>query len=476
MGNAAPNRGVFVSGPLVLQDAALFTDLYEITMAASYFREEMHAPATFSLFTRRLPPERSFLVAAGLEDVLNFLAGFRFSDDALAYLGSLGRFDRKFLKFLADVRFTGEVRAVPEGTVAFTDEPLLEVTAPIIEAQLVETAVLNFIHFQTLVTSKAARTVLAARGRPVVEFGLRRTQGLDAGMKAARSAYIAGATMSSNVLAGLYYGVPPTGTMAHSYVSAFPHEIDSFRAFTRVFPNNTILLIDTYDTAAAAHKAVLVAKEMEARGARLAGVRLDSGDIVALSKEVRRIFDGAGLAYVKIFVSGGLDEDSVDRFLAEGAPIDAFGVGTRMDVSADAPYLDMAYKLVRYDGRDVLKTSAGKETWAGEKQVYRFLGADGRFRSDRIALRDEPPPAALAELLLRTVMQSGRLLAPHPLLTGVRDYCREQVAALPEEVRRLHDAASYPVRYSDRLVALQRSLEAEVMAVEVAPVEREASR
>lgn len=458
----------FVSGPLVVRDAALFTDLYEITMAASYFREGMREPATFSLFVRKLPPGRGFLIAAGLEDALNYLRGFQFSDEAIQYLHSFHRFDRAFLDYLRGLRFTGRVRAVPEGTAVFTNEPLLEVTAPIIEAQLVETAVMNLCHFQTLLVSKAARSVIAARGRPVVEFGLRRTHGLDAGMKAARSSFIAGAVMSSNVLAGRYYGIPPTGTMAHSYVSAFPHEIDAFRAFARAFPTSTTLLIDTYDTVAAAHKAVQVAKEMEAEGLRLAGVRLDSGDIVALSKEVRRILDDAGLDYVRIFVSGGLDEETVEDFLEAGAPIDAFGIGTRMDVSADAPYLDMAYKLVRYGERYVLKTSPGKETWTGEKQVYRIRGPDGRFAGDVIALRDEPPPAAEAEPLLHTVMESGRLVAPHPPLPAMRAHCAAQVAALPEEVRHLRNPGSYPVRYSEGLTVLQRSLKAELEAAPVA--------
>jgi nicotinate phosphoribosyltransferase len=363
---------------------------------------------------------------------------------------------------------------VPEGTVVFTDEPLLEITAPIIEAQLVETAVLNLIHFQTLLTSKAVRCNLAARGRPVVEFGLRRTHGIDAGMKAARCAFIAGASMSSNVLAGLCYGIPPTGTMAHSYVSAFPHEIDAFRAFAQAFPAHTTLLIDTYDTAVGARKAVAVAKEMEAQGRRLAGVRLDSGDIVTLSKQVRSILDDAGLGYVQIFVSGGLDEASIDEYLAEGAPIDAFGVGTRMDVSADAPYLDMAYKLVEYDGRPVLKTSAGKATWTAQKQVYRWLRSGDGFAGDVLALREEPPPPGAVEILMRSVMERGRLLAPHPALTTIRDYCAAQVASLPEDVRRLRDAATYPVSYSQRLVFLQRSMEAEVEATEVAPMVGEA--
>jgi nicotinate phosphoribosyltransferase len=463
-------RGAFTSGPLVTRDAALFTDLYEITMAASYLRQGMRGPATFSLFARRLPRGRSFLVAAGLEDVLNFLRDFRFSDDALSYLDSLDLFDPSFLEFLRRLRFTGEVRAVPEGTVVFPDEPLLEITAPIIEAQLVETAVLNLIHFQTLLTSKAARCVLAAGKRPVVEFGLRRTHGIDAGMKAARCAFIAGASTSSNVLAGLYYGIPPTGTMAHSYVSAFPHEIDAFRAFVQAFPTRSTLLIDTYDTVVATRKAVAVAKEMEAQGRRLAGVRLDSGDIVTLSKQVRSILDEAGLGYVQIFVSGGLDEDSIDEYLAKGAPIDAFGVGTRMDVAADAPYLDMAYKLVEYDGRPVLKTSAGKATWAAQKQVYRLLLSGEEFLGDVLALREEPPPPGTVEILLRTVMARGRLLAPHPALTTIREYCAAQVASLPDDVRLLHNASTYPVSYSQRLISLQRSMESEVEATEVAPM------
>jgi len=460
-------EGAFASGPLTTRDAALFTDLYEVTMAASYFRERMHGAATFSLFVRKLPEGRAFLVAAGLEDVLTFLQGFRFSPEAIEYLQGLGRFDDRFLAFLRDVRFTGDVRAVPEGTVVFTDEPLLEVTAPILEAQLVETAVINFCHFQTVLASKAVRSVLAAHGRPVVEFGLRRTPGVDAGMKAARSAFIAGATMSSNVLAGRYYGIPPTGTMAHSYVAAFREEIDAFRAFARAFPDGTTLLIDTYDTVAAAHKAVEVARELEAQGHRLAAVRLDSGDILALSRDVRRVLDQAGLDYVRIFVSGGLDEHAIDDLLRQGAPVDAFGVGTRMDVSADAPYLDMAYKLVRYDGRNVLKISAGKETWTGEKQVYRVRRPDGRLDHDVLALRDEPPASPASEALLRPVMRSGALLAPPAPLADIRSHCAAQVAALPDELRAVDGAASYPVHKSERLLSLQRALRAEVEAQEV---------
>jgi nicotinate phosphoribosyltransferase len=453
--------GSFSSGPVALHDVALFTDLYELTMAASYLRERMFGLATFSLFARRLPPGRQFLVAGGLEDALTFLETFRYSDRAVGYLGSLHRFDPAFLEFLRGLRFGGEVRAVPEGTVIFPDEPLLEVTAPLIEAQLVETAVLNFCHLQTVLTSKAARVVMAARARTVVEFGLRRAPGLDGGMKAARSSFIAGATSSSNTLAGLAYGLSPTGTMAHSYVCAFPHEIDAFRAFARAFPAATILLLDTYDTIQAAHRAVTVGKEMAARGERLAGVRLDSGDLLMLSKEVRKILDAGGLPEAQIFASGNLDEFEIARLLDAGAPIDAFGVGTRMDVSADAPYLDMAYKIVRYDGRNLLKTSEGKKTWTGEKQVWRASEA-GRFAYDVIGLRTEQAPVSGAEPLLRRVMHKGHRIGPAPTLAAIREHCALQLAALPEPLRRLGGAPGYPVQYSPALLALQRDVEAAV--------------
>jgi nicotinate phosphoribosyltransferase len=461
-------EGAFTSGPVRTADAALLTDLYELTMAASYWREGLRGDATFSLFARKLPRNRSFLIAAGLEDVLEYLEDFRFSEAAIGYLRTLERFDPAFLDALRDVRFTGSVHAVPEGTLVFADEPLLEVTGPILEAQIVETAVMNLCHLQTVLASKAARSVLAARGRTVVDFGLRRTHGIDAGMKAARAAYLAGVDMTSNVLAGLAYGIPPAGTMAHSYVEAFPSEIDSFRAFARAFPTTTTLLVDTYDTVTAARKAVVVAREMEARGERLAGVRLDSGDLLALSREVRRILDDAGLEDVRIFASGGLDETEVERLLDASAPIDAFGVGTKMNVSADAPYLDCAYKLVRYDGRDVLKLSPGKKTWTAPKQVWRRHDAAGRFGGDLIALREEPPPGPDAEPLLEPVMVGGRLARPHPALDWIRQHCARQLARLPDAVRRLRGAEPYPVGYSDALVSRQDALEEKMAEAEVA--------
>jgi nicotinate phosphoribosyltransferase len=448
--------GGFVSGPLALADAALLIDLYELTMAAAFLREGVTGTATFSLFVRRLPPERGFLVAAGLEDALEFLRGFRFSADALAYLRSLRRFEPAFLDYLADLRFTGDVRAVREGTVVFADEPLLETTGPLIETQLVETAVIHFCHLQTVQASKAARSVLAAGGRTLAEFGLRRTHGMDAGLKAARAAYLTGFDSTSDVLAGKAYDIPLSGTMAHSFVSAFPREMDSFEAYARAFPDSAVLLLDTYDTVAAAHLAVEVARGLAAGGHRLAGVRLDSGDLAGLSRAVRRILDAGGCPEVEIIVSGGLDEHDVAALLAAGAPIDAFGIGTRLNVSADAPSLDMVYKLVRLAGRDVLKLSPGKETWVGGKQVFRRLDGEGRLAGDTLALEEEPVPEG-AVALLETVMRAGELLRPRPTLAALREHCAGQLAALPPGLRRLRDAAVYQAAPSEALRARQES-------------------
>jgi len=444
-----PDPGSFRSGPLLLEDAALFTDLYELTMAAAFFREGIRAPATFSLFTRLLPPGRGFLVAAGLEEALEYLRGFRFSESALARLAALGRFEPAFLDHLGALRFTGEVRAVAEGTVLFADEPFLEVTAPLIEAQIVETALLNFVHVQTVLASKAARVALAADGRSVAEFGMRRSHGMDAGLKAARCAYLAGCGATSDVLAGGVYGIPLAGTMAHSYVTAFSDELEAFRAYARAFPDDAILLLDTYDTLEGARKAAVVASELAARGHKLAGVRLDSGDLLRLSREVRRILDEAGFPAVRILVSGGLDEHDIERLLAAGAPIDAFGVGTRMNVSADAPSVDLVYKLVEYAGRDVLKLSEGKETWVGAKAIYRLRD------EDVLALAEEPPPAEGVESLLQPVMRAGELLRAHPTLAEVRAHCLGQIAQLPEGLRKLDQPDVRPVRASSALRARQ---------------------
>jgi nicotinate phosphoribosyltransferase len=452
----ASDHDAFVSPPLTVDTAALLTDLYELTMAATFFREGVTGEATFSVFVRRLPPGRGFLVAAGLEDVLEYIRSFRFGPRALDYLRSLGRFELGFLEYLDGLRFTGGVRAVPEGTIVFGDEPLLEITGPLVEAQILETAVLNLLHVGTVLCSKAARSVLAARGRSLAEFGLRRSHGIDAGMKAARASIMAGFDSTSNVLAGRTYSIPLSGTMAHSFVMAFPTELDAFRAYARAFPDSAVLLLDTYDTIAAAHLAVTVARELADRGHRLAGVRLDSGDLRALSREVRRILDAGGCEYVQIIVSGGLDERDIDALLRGGAPIDAFGIGTRLNVSADAPSLDLVYKLVELDGRDVLKLSPGKVTWVGAKQVVRRLDADGRFAGDTLALADEPLPPG-ARPLLEPVMLRGELLRPHPPLGELRARCAAELAGLPDGVRRLDGPDEFAVTPSAELLRRQKA-------------------
>ncbi|MFZ1955973.1 MAG: nicotinate phosphoribosyltransferase, partial [Desulfobacterales bacterium] len=355
----------------------LFTDLYELTMAAGYFNRRLLDAATFSLFIRDYPPGRKYFVAAGLQDALEELESLRFSSDELAFLRETGLFSSDFLSFLRKFRFTGSVFSMSEGSIFFANEPILEVTAPLIEAQIVETFLLNTVGFQTMIASKAARCVHVAAGRPLIDFSLRRTQGHDAGMKVARSTYLAGFAGTSNVLAGREYGIPLSGTMAHSFVQAFGSELEAFSAFAETFPDNSVFLIDTYDTIAGAREAVKVALEMKKKGHALLGVRLDSGDMVRLSREVHEIFAAAGLPEVKIFASSGFDEFKIEKVIAAGAQIDAFGVGTYVGVSADAPFTDIVYKMVHCDRRDVRKLSPGKATLAGEKQVFRDCDENG---------------------------------------------------------------------------------------------------
>jgi nicotinate phosphoribosyltransferase len=449
--------------PLTLRDPALFTDLYELTMAAAFFREGMGETATFSLFARRLPPTRAFMVAAGLEDALEYARGLQFTLDAIEYLRSLGRFEPEFLEYLATLRFTGEIRAVPEGTVIFPDEPMLEVSGPVIEAQLLESALLNACHLQSVLASKAARMVLAAQGRDLAEFGLRRSHGTDAALKAARCSWIAGFGSTSDVLAARAYGIPVSGTMAHSFVTAFDDELEAFRAYARAFPDSAILLIDSYDTLEGARKAVTVARELAGRGHALAGVRLDSGDLLGVSREVRRILDDAGFPRVRIVASGGLDEHDIAALVAAGAPVDSFGVGTRLNVSADAPSLDLVYKLVRYGERDVLKLSEGKETRVGAKALYRSIGVDGLMVGDALALEEETPPPG-GESLLQVVMREGKLVHPHPALPHIRRHCAAQLATLPDQLKRLKGHGELPVAVSPGLQARQERALAEVVA------------
>ncbi|HWP57542.1 MAG TPA: nicotinate phosphoribosyltransferase [Candidatus Acidoferrales bacterium] len=437
-------------------DLALLTDLYELTMAQSYFQARKFERATFSLFIRAYPPRRGYFVTAGLEDVLRFLEGFSFDAAHIDFLSRQKLFTGDFLDYLKSLRFTGEVWAIPEGRLAFRDEPLLEVTAPIIEAQIVETFIINQINLQTLIATKAARCVHAAAGRAAVDFSLRRTHGTDAGMKVARASYLAGFAGTSNVLAGMRYGIPIVGTMAHSFVSSFEHEIDAFRQFVASFPANSILLIDTYDTLEGARRAVQVAREMAARGERLQGVRIDSGDLAALAHAVRRIFDDAGFKDVKIIGSGGLDEYDLARLDAAGAPFDSYGIGTQMGVSADAPWFDIAYKLVEHNGRPVVKLSTGKVSIPGAKQVFRFTGG-GVLEKDLIALRQENVPGA--EPLLKRVMEGGKIVQPLPSLNEIREGFLAEFARLDPRIKAIHDPALYPVELTPELRELRQRVE-----------------
>jgi nicotinate phosphoribosyltransferase len=432
------------AGAVLGSESALLTDLYQLTMAQAYVRQEMLAPAVFELFVRQLPPQRNYLVACGLEDVLDYLEDLRFSGEDLDYLASIGRFQAEFLEYLGGLRFTGDVRAMPEGTVFFAGEPVLEVVAPLPEAQLVETFILNQVHYQTLVASKAARVVTAAAGQTVVDFGLRRYPGVDAGLKAARAAYVAGVDSTSNVLAGKRYGIPVAGTMAHSYVLAHTDELAAFRAFAAVYPETT-LLVDTFDTLDGVRQVIRLAREL-GPDFKVRAIRLDSGDLAALAHDARKLLYEAGLASVEIFASGDLDEHRIAALVAADAPVSGFGVGTRMGTSADAPFLNCAYKLVEYAGRPCMKLSAAKMTLPGRKQVFRHLDG-GRIGGDVVGLHDEHRDG---RALLSPVMRAGRRLpGSSPGLAEVRRYCHDELSALPPEVLALEPAdPPYPVDLS----------------------------
>ena len=450
------------------ENTSLFTDFYELTMCASYFDNKDFEPATFDLFIRRLPENRSYFLFAGLEQALLYLQSIKFTEEHLAYLKKQG-FNQQFLDYLKGFRFTGDVWAVPEGTIAFPNEPLIRVTAPIIEAQIIETFLLNTVNLQTMIATKASRVVHAAKGKSVIEFGLRREQGIDAGMKVARCSYIAGCQGTSNVLAGMAYGIPVFGTMAHSFIMSYSKEIDAFRAFAKTFPNKSTLLIDTYDDLAGAEKAVVVAKELEAKGFRLGGVRLDSGDLAETSKKVRKILDDNGLVYVKIFASGDLDEFKIADLLSNGARIDAFGVGTKMGTSADRPYLDVIYKLcetmtAQGGFAPIMKLSKDKITLPGRKQVYRFKNEDGSFKRDVIALASEKMDG---EPLLVKVMDKGKLIYNLPSLEQIRDYAAENLSKLPDQYKALTNAQEYPVELSLKLQKLIKTLKQQLTTNEI---------
>ena len=429
---------------------SLFTDLYELTMAQAYWQAGVTADACFSLFVRRLPTDRGYLVFVGLEDMLDALSGLRFNEDEIAQLRSMRLFDDGFLEYLAGLKFTGSARAMREATVFFANEPVLEVTAPIIEAQIVETLLLNLFNVQTMLATKAARVVEAAKGRTVVDFAARRTQGVDAAIKLARAAYIAGFAGTSNVLAARRYGIPAVGTMAHSFITSFDSEIEAFSAYATSFPNNSTFLVDTYDTAQGIQNAITVAKRMREQGHELNAIRLDSGDLLSLSLEARSMLDTAGLPNVQVLASGGLDEFQVADLIREGAAIDGFGVGTNVGTSADYPWLDCVYKLVGYDDTPTMKLSEDKETLVGPKQVFRRVDTDGMYAGDVIGAGDEPVPDG-AGALLSVVMKDGRRTREAPSLDELRRRCAREIDRLPADNRRIRLPEEYPVAVSDTL-------------------------
>jgi nicotinate phosphoribosyltransferase len=443
------------------RESALLTDLYQLNMSQAYLEHGATATAVFEFFVRTLPARRGFLLAAGLEQTLDFLENLHFSAQDIVWLKSTGRFGEDLLDYLAGLRFSGDVHAVPEGTVFFANEPILRVTAPMPQAQLAESRLINILHFQTLIASKAARMMLAAPGKLIVDFGMRRAHGAEAGLMAARASYIAGFAGTATVLAGKEFGIPLFGTMAHSFVEAFDDEAAAFAAFAQSRPENVVLLIDTYDTQAAARKVVALAPRLKAAGIAIRGVRLDSGDLDAGSRSVRRILDAGGLNDITIFVSGGLDEDQLAALTRSAAPIDGYGVGTSLTTSSDAPTLDCVYKLQEYAGLPRRKRSERKATWPGRKQVWRRYGPDGRMAGDLIARDGDRQDG---EPLLEPVMRNGRRIKPAPTLDDIRRRAREQFERIPEASRALTPAAIYPVEVAGELNELAADVDRRIKA------------
>ncbi len=434
---------------------ALLTDLYQLTMLHGYFERGMEEEAVFEFFVRDLPEERGFLVAAGLEQVLEYLQTLRFTDEDLRWLAAQGNYPSRFIDYLRDFRFAGDIHAMPEGTVFFAQEPVLRVCAPLPQAQFVESRLLNLLHFQTLIASKAARCALAAPGKFLVDFGMRRSHGAEAALLAARASYLAGFAGTSTVLANPRFGIPVFGTMAHSYVMVHESEAAAFEHFAHCQPDNVVLLIDTYDTEAAARKVAALVPRLAERGIAVKAVRLDSGDLADHARRVRAILDEAGHPGIHIFASGNLDEYALQDIARADAPIDGFGVGTKLDTSGDHPYLDCAYKLQEYAGTPRRKRSEGKSTLPGRKQVYRRLDGEKRMCGDEVTLEREERSA---EALLEPVMRRG-----HPLrrrdLGQARELCRLQLAALPTHLADLDTAPAYPVGISPELLALAEEID-----------------
>lgn len=439
---------------------SLLVDLYELTMAQSYFVYKRSAYATFDLFARQLPRNRGYLVFCGLGDILDYLKGLRFSAQDLNYLRKQELFSDNFLEYLWGFRFKGDVWAMHEGTVFFANEPVIRVTAPIIDAQIIESFLLNTINLQTMIASKASRVVCAASGKKVYDFSLRRTHGQDAGLKAARSSYIAGCSGTSNCLAGKLYSIPVAGTMAHSFVMSFKHEMDSFLAYSSTFPDKTTLLVDTYDTKKGIENSVIIGLYLKEKGHRLQGIRLDSADIVFLSKLARKMLDNAGLDYVKILASGNLDEFKIKKLLDGGACIDSFGVGTNMGTSIDAPSLDVIYKISEVTDDDgnflpTMKLSKAKVTYPGRKQVFRVQDKKGKFVKDILGLEKEK---INAKPLLVKMADKGRIIYKPPSLEKIRLFARKSLSNFPESLKAVKPEYEYPVQISPGLKELRSNL------------------
>ena len=448
------SSGVFVNP---FYNRALLTDLYQLTMLQGYYQQGMEEQAVFEFFVRKRPPARRFFLAAGLEQVLDYLEGLHFTGPELEWLAASGRFRDDFLHYLAGLRFQGDVHAMAEGTVFFPDEPILRVTAPLPQAQLVESRIINILHYQTLIASKAARVVLAAPDRLLVDFGMRRAHGGEAALFAARASYLAGFAGTATTVAAPLFQIPVFGTMAHSFVQSHDEETLAFEHFAQAQPGNVVLLIDTYDTERGARRVVQLAPRLARQGIHVKAVRLDSGDLAEHARRVRAILDEGGLSEVRIFASGNLDEYRIRELLERGAPIDGFGVGTVLDTSADVPYLDCAYKLQEYAGKPRRKRSEGKATWPGRKQVYRHYDRRGQLAGDLLTLEDAAPPPD-GTPLLQAVMKGGRRLQASPDLEEIRRHAAGELQRLPEVLRRLEPEAEIDRRFP---------------AVEIAPPLRE---
>lgn len=436
-----------------IRSSALLTDFYQFAMLQAYLERGMEDTAVFECFVRTMPPQRGFFMAAGLAQLLEYLENVRFTPAELDWVANSGRFSPSLIDYLERFRFTGDVQAMPEGTVFFANEPIVRITAPLPQAQFIETRLVNLLHYQTLIASKAARCVLAAEGKPVIDFGLRRSHGAEAGLLAARAGYLAGLAGSATVMAAHGFEVPVFGTMGHSFVQAHQSERRAFEHFAEAQPDNVVLLLDTYDTQKGAETAVALAPRLHERGMTIKGVRLDSGDLVEQARQVRRILDDGGLEEVQITASGNLDEDVIQQLVTAQAPIDLFAVGTRLVTSADAPYLDCVYKLQEYSGRPSRKRSEGKETWPGAKQVYRRYDQRGCIEHDVVTTVDDLQEGTS---LIRPVMESGKRSEPSPSLDHIREHATAELATLPDEMRQCRRGITISVQISSALRNLAR--------------------